>query len=73
MRRGDSVLREEMRSGDLAIRTEMHALHDETIRVVEVLHAETSQQIVETRRHMLILHEEVIDRLKRLDEGRSSE
>jgi len=48
----------------------MHVLHDEVIRVVEVLHAETNREIAETHRHMLVLHEEVIDRLKRLDDGR---
>lgn len=80
MRGGDSAVREEMQTGDwgireemqggfAALREEMHALHGEAIQVVEVLNAETNRQIAETRRHMLVLHEEVIDRLQRLDAG----
>jgi tmRNA-binding protein len=69
MRSGDSAVREEMQGGFAALREEMHALHGEAIQVVEVLNAETNRQIAETRRHMLVLHEEVIDRLQRLDAG----
>ena len=98
-------LRGEMQDGFSALRTDMRALHAQTIQVVETLNAETNRRLdetnrrmeksnagtnrhmeelnsetrrqaaelnAETRSHMLVLHEEVIDRIKRLGNGRGS-
>jgi hypothetical protein len=74
MRDGHEVLRAEMRALNEETRAEMRALNAETVRAMEGLHVQTLQAVdrlvADTRTHALVLHEEVIDRISKIEEGR---
>jgi hypothetical protein len=67
------VLREEIRAGDEETRRQMREINDETRREMRQLNDETRQLMVdlnaETRTHMLVLHEDLVERIKRIGEG----
>ena len=60
-----SDLRKEMREGFSAVRGEMAAQG-------ESLRWHTDQGLAELRTHLLVLHEEVLDKISRIGEGRRS-
>jgi DNA repair ATPase RecN len=66
-------LRGEMRSEFSALRAEVRASDDETRREMRALNEETKQLArdlnAETRTHMLVLHEDLVERIKRIGEG----
>ena len=77
MRAEFSAIRVEMRTGDLAtqasLREEIRAGDEETRRVLreEIRASENLMRelIGETRAHMLVLHEDLVERIKRIGEA----
>jgi hypothetical protein len=65
--------RGEMRAEFSALRLEMRELNEETRREMRELNEETKQLArdlnAETRTHMLVLHEDLVERIKRIGEG----
>ena len=51
---------------------EMYALHALTSHRIDKIETAMSEGFAESRRHMLVLHEEVLSRFALLDEGRRS-
>ena len=70
--RGVSTLRGEIASCRDELRQEITGVRDELRAQAAATHALMHSLIADTRTHMLVLHEEVLGRIKLIGEGRSA-
>ena len=68
--RAVSALRGEVVSCREDLRQEIAGVRDELRREITGARDELRQQIADARTHMLVLHEEVLERIKRIGEGK---